>query len=148
MLRYLQTTLLGLTLLCGHTACTSKLVGPTTPSGYFFSLQTYDQDLWLVGLETPVVERLARVAELTVRVQDAQGRPVDGVAVAFSVEPAWVQSVSLTPERTRTQSGTARAILEPATIGVLHVQAQVENLTQDILIRVSNASTSNPSGGN
>src|SRR5262245_24395512 len=121
MLRYLRTTLLGLTLLCGHTACTPKLVGPTMPSHYFFSLQTYDQDLYLIGLDTPVVERLAREAELTVRVQDAQGQPVDGVAVVFAVEPSWVDSVSLTPEHALTQGGTARALLKPGTTGVVRV---------------------------
>jgi hypothetical protein len=83
------------------------------------------------------------VATLAVRVQDAQGRSVDGVTVIFAVEPAWEQRVFLTPERAITRDGMARAVLEPQTTGALRVMVHVENLTQQVSINVVPA----PAGG-
>jgi hypothetical protein len=96
MIRYMRTVLLSLALMCSSVACAPKLGGPTVPSGYFFSLYTYDSQIWLQLSQSMLAGRSPRVAELVVRVQDAQGRPVDGVAVRFELEPVWQQSASIT----------------------------------------------------
>jgi hypothetical protein len=94
MPRYMQTILLSLTLGWSSMACAPKLGGPTVPSSYVFSMDTSDFRIWLQPLGPPLVARLPRVAELVVRVQDAQGRPVDGVAVRFDLEPTCRQRAS------------------------------------------------------
>jgi len=91
------------------------------------------------------VARFRRVSELVVRVQDAQGRPVDGVPVVFALEPEWQQSASITPQQTSTRNGMVRAILEPKTTGAIRVMARVENVTQAVVITVSNPGTSGSS---
>jgi hypothetical protein len=82
------------------------------------------------------------VAALVVQVQDAQGHPVDGVLVAFALEPEWQQSASITPPQARTRHGMVRAILEPKTTGAIRVMARVENVTQAVVIAVSNPGAS------
>jgi hypothetical protein len=72
-----------------------------------------------------------------VRVQDAQGPPVDGIAVVFGLEPTWQQSASITPQQASTRDGIVRAILEPKTTGLIRVMARVENVTQEVAIVVS-----------
>ena len=141
MNRYRQLTLLNLLLLCSSLACTPKLVGPTVPSGHFFAVQPSDTVIWLLHPTAPRVARLPRVATLVVRVQDAQGRPVDGATVTFAVTPAWEQSVSITPPRAVTRDGMARAVLEPQTTGALQVMVHVENLTQRVTITVATEPT-------
>jgi hypothetical protein len=79
--------------------------------------------------QTP--ENYLGFGELVVRVQDAQGQPVDGVSVEFHVEPSWIQSTAITPQRAITEDGVARAIIEPRTIGVVHVMARVENAARE-----------------
>lgn len=131
--------LLSLLLLGSSMACAPKLLGPSVPSGYFFTFHTDFNSIWLVPPESPFAARFPRVAELVARVQDAQGRPVDGVMVEFAVEPGWTHSASITPPRAMTRAGVARAVLEPQTTGVVQVMAHIENLTQEITVRVSNA---------
>lgn len=138
MTRCIQTVLLSLTLAWSSMACAPQLAGPTTPSHYVFSLHTSDSQIWLVFPQSPLAARLPRVAELVVRVQDEQGRPVDGVEVRFELEPGWQHSASVTPQQARTRDGMVRAILEPQTTGVLRVRAHVENVTQESSIAVSN----------
>ena len=120
--------LLCLLVVGSSLACTPqpKLVGPTVPSGYFFTARARD-------IKT---ERLPASAELTVRVQDAQGQPVDGVPVQFQVEPAWVSSASVSPQRAMTNSGTARAVFQTERAGSARVQVRVENTTQEAIITV------------
>jgi len=77
---------------------------------------------------------------VVVRVQDAQGQPVDGVAVMFYVEPSWTQSVSLTPAEALTRHGEAHTILQPSTTGIIHVMARVDNVVREAAITVSNRS--------
>jgi hypothetical protein len=73
---------------------------------------------------------LPRASALIVRVQDAQGRPVDGVPVTFELEPGWAESIALAPSQTSTRGGIAQAILsESRTTGVVHVMARVDNVT-------------------
>jgi hypothetical protein len=137
MTGYMPTVLLSLVLVCSSTACAPKLGGPTVPSGYLFLLYTYDSQIWLQLSGSPAAARLPRVAELVVRVQDAQGRPVDGIAVVFELEPTWQQSASITPQQASTRDGIVRAILEPKTTGRIRVMARVENVTQEVAIVVS-----------
>jgi len=121
--------LLCLLVVGSSLACTPqpKLVGPTVPSGYFFAVRVPD-------IKT---ERLPASAELTVRVQDAQGQPVDGVPVQFQVEPAGERSASVSPQRAMTNSGTARAVFQAESAGRARVQVRVENTTQEAVITVT-----------
>jgi hypothetical protein len=67
-------------------------------------------------------------AAVVVRVQDGQGRPVDGVAVAFALEPAWSQSAVLAPAAAVTHGGIARTIFSaPQTTGRVRISARVDN---------------------
>jgi hypothetical protein len=75
--------LLCIALTVGNLACAPKRLGPTLTSGYFFSILT--TTTVLRGESTPLV----------IRVQDAQGNPVDGIAVEFEVEPDWSQAASV-----------------------------------------------------
>ena len=141
MIRSMHVALLGLALVCGSIGCAPKLIGPTSPSGVFFSVRLLEPHIFLVSSAS--VLGLPRVAEVIVHVQDAQGHPVDGISVEFQVEPAWRQSASLRPQHTITRGGIARAVLEPSNMGVVRVTARVENSTQKVAIVVSPA----PSGG-
>ena len=141
MIRSTHVALLCLALACGSIACAPKLIGPTSPSGVFFSLRLLESHIFLLSSESGL--ELPLVAEVIVHVQNAQGHPVDGISVEFQVEPAWRQSASLMPQHTITHGGIARAVLEPSSIGVVRVTARVENSTQKVAIVVSPA----PSGG-
>src|SRR5712691_13323879 len=119
-----------LVLTLGGTACAPQLVGPTPGAGYRFSLEVSNPIIWLGPGVLTSEARFPHAAELLVRVQDAQGRPVDGVPVTFEVEPEWARSIALAPSQTSTRGGIARAILyEPQTIGVVRVMARVDNVT-------------------
>ncbi len=106
-LRHVRVMLLCLVLAYGSVACAPKLVGPTVSSGYFFSLWVSDPEIWLLLEGSSLEEYFPRVAELTVRVQNAQGQPVDGVPVMFQVEPDWVQDASVIPQSAITRDGVA-----------------------------------------
>ena len=137
MARRMALVSMCLVLMLGGTACAPKLVGPTPGAGYRFSLEVSDPIIWMgPGLLVGGVQ-LLQVAELIVRVQDAQGRPVDGVPVTFEVEPGWARSIALAPSQTSTRGGIARAILsEPQTIGVVRVMARVDNVTAQATLTV------------
>ena len=122
----------GLPLLCFGlayclTACAPKLVGPTAPSGYFFSMQTSTAIIWLGVNSYALAERFPPTAEVSVRVQDTHGQPVNGVPVTFEVEPQWVQYASVTPSQVTTRGGVARSVFEARLIGVVQVTARVDN---------------------
>jgi hypothetical protein len=72
-------------------------VGPTA-AGYVSALDVPTSIIFL-----------GETAELIVSVRNAQGQLVDGIPVFFQVEPAWVQSASVSPQVVSTQQGTARA---------------------------------------
>ena len=130
MARHMALVLMCLALLSGGTACTPKLVGPTPSAGYSFSLEVSDPIIWMGAGLLGKGPQLPRSSTLTVRVQDAQGRPVDGVPVTFQLEPEWAESITLTPSQTSTRGGIAQAILsESQTTGVVHVMARVDNVT-------------------
>jgi hypothetical protein len=139
MTRYVSVLLLAAMLVCGGMGCAPKRIGPTQPSGYFFSLDVSDTQIYL--LVNPTVYRsLPGVAHVYVRVQNAQGQPVNGVPVEFEVDPAWTRNASLIPQRTVTQGGTAHAVFQAQAIGVVRIVVRVEDRTQDVRIAVSTPS--------
>ena len=130
MAQHMALVSMCLVLMLGGTACAPKLVGPTPGAGYRFSLEVSEPIIWMGAGIFGGGPQLPRTADLIVRVQDAQGRPVDGVPVMFEVEPGWARSLSLDPSQTSTRGGIARATLsEPLTTGVVHVMARVDNVT-------------------
>lgn len=130
MTRRLALVLVCLGLALGGTACAPTLVGPTAGSGYVFSLEVSNPTVWLGPMDSVTARHFPQVTELIVRVQDAQGQPVDGVPVMFEVEPGWAGSASLSPSQTSTRGGIAQALFfEPQTTGVVRVMARVDNTT-------------------
>jgi hypothetical protein len=127
--------LLALTLVFGSVGCTPKLLGPTS-SGYFFSLQASDRNVWLEPSNPILYAPYPTSSILTVRVQDAQGRPVDGVPVRFQVEPDWSRDAEIVPQQTTTQNGRAQATFQAFAMGMVHVQAYVDTMTQQVSITV------------
>jgi hypothetical protein len=115
--------------------CAPSLVGPTSPSGYLFSLQVSDHQLWLERTRDSLV--YPSVATLVVRVQDSQGRGVDNVPVSFNVSDNGTQDKLLTPMQATTQGGLATTLFQPTTICVYYVTAQVEQRTQQAVIYVN-----------
>lgn len=62
------------------------------------------------------------------RVQDGRGRYVDGVAVAFELEPGWAQSAVLSPLQAVTRGGVVRAAFPaPQATGMVRITARVDN---------------------
>ena len=136
MPRHVRVMLLCLALAYGSMACAPKLLGPTVPSGYFFSLWVSDPQIWLLLSGDILEEQYPSFAELTVRVQNAQGQPVDGVPVTFQVEPDWVQDASVIPQRAITRGGVAQAVFRAETIGVVRIMVRVDDTTQETKITV------------
>ena len=136
MPRHVRVMLLCLVFACGGMACAPKLIGPTIPSGYFFSLWVSDPDIWLLLSGDILEEQYPSFAEVTVQVQNAQGQPVDGVSVTFQVEPNWVQDASVVPQRAITRGGAAQAVFRAETIGVVRVMVRVDDTTQETVITV------------
>jgi hypothetical protein len=111
-------------LLVSSTACAPPRVGPTVPSGYFFTLIT------------PPTVFYGETTEIIVQVYDAQGNPVDGVAVEFHVEPQWASEAAVAPARTVTHKGAAYTGFRADIIGTVGITAQVEHMTQTATISV------------
>ena len=128
-------------LLWVSTACAPKHTELLSEHGYRVSLDVSDPLIYL----SPRRSNLPQTATLVVRVRDAQGQPVDGIPVRFSVEPSWTQNASLTPAEMLTRNGEARAIFQANTIGVVHVTASVDNVTREATITID--STPTPTGG-
>src|SRR5262245_9812040 len=121
---------LSLVLALEVPACAPQLIGPTAGSGYVFSLQVSQAIIWVGQVDSSVAAQFPQVAEVIVRVQDAQGRTVDGVPVTFELEPAWARSAVLEPSQTTTRGGIARAVFcEPRTTALVPVMAHVANTT-------------------
>lgn len=137
MAQHMALVSMCLVLLLGGIACAPKLVGPTPGAGYRFSLEVSESIIWIGTSLIGGRRELPQASDLIVRVQDAQGRPVDGVPVMFEVEPGWAASISLAPSQTSTRGGIARATLsEPKTTGVVHVMARVDNVTAQARLTV------------
>jgi hypothetical protein len=142
MARRLALVLMSLVLALEVSACAPKLMGPTAGSGYVFSLQTYPTVIWVGVLDLTAAARYPQAAEVIVRVQDAQGRAVDGVPVTFELEPEWAMSTTLVPFQTTTRGGIARAVVsEPKTSGVVRVMARVDNTTAQTRLTVQSYPT-------
>ena len=139
ILQSIILTLLGLGFACGVTACAPKLVGPAVPSGYFFSMQVSTPVIWLGAFDPAVAGRFPTMAEVSVRVQDARGQPVDGVPVTFEVEPQWAQYASVSPSQVTTRGGVARTVFEARLTGVVPVTARVDKTTAQTTITVQNS---------
>ena len=130
MARRMALVFMSLVLALAVPACAPKLVGPTAGSGYVFSLQVSQAIIWVGQVDAAVAAQFPQVTEVIVRVQDAQGRAVDGVPVTFELEPGWASSAMLAPSQTTTRGGIARAVFsEPRTSGVMRVMARVDNTT-------------------
>lgn len=138
--RFLTISLLGLALMGGGMACAPTFIGPTAPSGYQFSLQAYPSQIWLPNQLYTYRQRFPSRATLTVEVQTAQGQPVDGVPVVFSLPSDWSPHASITPQRAITRNGKAQAVFQATTTGAVKVTAHVENKTQEAFIAISNPS--------
>ena len=134
MVRYVPTLCLCFVLLWVSTACAPKHNESAALSehGYRVSLHVSHTLIWLGS--TP---GFPQAAELVVRVRDAQGQPVDGIAVLFSVEPSWTQSASLTPAEALTRNGDVHTIFQASTTGVVHVMARVDNVMRKATITVA-----------
>ncbi len=136
MFQRLRLGLLCLVLAGTGTACAPKFVGPTTASGYFFTLEVSTPTIWL-GVPNSLAGAYPTRAAVVVHVRDGQGRPVNGMPVAFEVEPIWAQSVVLSPPQTVTRDGVARTIFsQPQTIGLVRITARVDNTTARTAIAV------------
>jgi hypothetical protein len=137
MARRMALVLIGLFLALEVPACAPKLVGPTAGSGYVFSLQVSQAIIWVGQVDSAVAAQFPQVTEVIVRVQDAQGRAVDGVPVTFELEPEWARSAVLAPSQTTTRGGIARTVFsEPKTSGVVRVMARVDNTTAQARLTV------------
>jgi hypothetical protein len=100
--------------------------------------------IWLGAFNPGLAERFPTTAEVSVRVQDVPGQPVDGVPVTFEVEPRWAQYASVSPSQVTTRSGMARTVFEARLTGVVRVTARVDNTTAQTRITVQSAPS--PSG--
>jgi hypothetical protein len=121
---YRRLLFLSVVLLMSSTACAPPRVGPTVPSGYFFTLIA------------PSIVFYGEATEIIARVYDTQGNPVDGVAVEFQVDPKWATEAAVTPSRTVTHKGTAHTGFRADRVGTVRITAQVEHMTQTASISV------------
>jgi len=129
MLQRTKRSLLCLVLASTCAACAPQVVGPTTTSGYFFTLEVPVSIVFL-GVPSAAPRGFPTAAEVVIRVRNGQGQSVDGVPVVFELEPSWAQSAVLSPLQTVTRDGVARAIFsQPQTTGVVHITARVDNTT-------------------
>jgi hypothetical protein len=135
MVRYVLTIGFCCLLLWVSTACAPGHNGPEALSehGYRVSLHVSDP-LIRLGPAGPAIPNTAAVV---VRVRDAQGQPVDGIAVVFSVEPSWTQNASFTPAEALTRNGQARSIFRANTTGVVPIMARADNVTRTAHITVA-----------
>jgi len=135
MARYVPTIGLCCMLLWVCMACVPKDNGPAAllEHGYRVSLHVSDPLIQL----GPGGPGIPNTAEVVVRVHNAQGQSVNGIAVVFSVEPSWTQNASFTPTEALTRNGQARSILQANTTGVVHIMARVDNVTRVAHITVA-----------
>ncbi|MGE3541675.1 MAG: Ig-like domain-containing protein [Candidatus Tectimicrobiota bacterium] len=104
--------------------CQPTALPPTSPSGYRLTVPEASQTLRMHPLP------------LTVRVQDAAGKPVDEVPVQFHLSDAWSGRAQLDPPTVVTRQGQATTTLRARTAGRLTVQVTVEDRTVTVPITV------------
>ena len=136
MIQYVSTIGICCLLLWVSTACAPKHQESAALSerGYRVSMHVSDTLIYL-GFVDP--RRRPQTSEVVVRVRDAQGQPVDGIAVVFSVEPSWTQNASLIPAEALTRNGKAHTIFQANTTGVVHVMARADNVIRAATITVA-----------
>ena len=136
MVRYVPTIGCCCLLLWVSIACAPKHQDSAALSerGYRVSMHVSDRLIYLGAVDP---RRRPQTSEVVVRVRDAQGQPVDGIAVVFSVEPSWTQSASLIPAEVLTRNGKAHTIFQANTTGVVHVMARADNVTRVATITVA-----------
>ena len=113
MRRYVPIVCLALLLLWGITGCALQQGESAALSERWYRVSLHISDT-LIWFDVPVPLRLPQSAEVVVRVRDAQGQPVDGIAVMFSVEPSWTQHASLTLLRRPHATGKRVPSFKPA----------------------------------
>ena len=114
-------------LACGIQQAEPPIV---SEAGYVITLRTAPERIWMAPPVSTVANNYLGFGEIVVQVQDAQGQPLDSVPVAFQVEPAWIQSASVTPQQVLTRGGQARAFIKPSTTGVVNVMVRVNDVTR------------------
>lgn len=137
MRRSMSLSLLGLACAVGAMASTSQRVGPT-PAAYSLSLRVADTAVCPPYPELAFDVAYPIAAELLLDVRNAQGQPVDGVPVAFQIDPAWVESTSISPQRAITRSGKVRVVLQTTSVDIVRFVVRVDQTVQEIEIAVTN----------
>jgi len=146
--RFVILILLALSPMVAGIACAPTFTEPTAPSGYRFSLQAYPSPIQLPShLSFGNPQAYPTESTLTVTVRNAQGQPVDGVPVLFSLPSDWTAYASLTPPRVVTQNGKAEAVFQATTTGAVAVTAQVENQTREVFVIIHSPSSGPPGSG-
>ncbi len=132
MQRYVILSLLGLTLLLGIMACAPMQAEPPvrTQSGYTLSIETKPDTLWVKGPVSYTPNNQLGLGGLIVHVRDAQGQPVEGVPVSFTVESDWEADVTMWTDESTAEDGRARAIIQPSFEGDIKVYVRVDNSMQ------------------
>ena len=126
---------------CHTVACVAILVGllgsasPAQPVLLGRS-PTLPSARYRVTLETPQTIFQWQGAPVVVHVQNEHGRPVDGISVAFQVDPPWARYASIRPARARTQGGRVRAIVRVDVVGRVQITVRVGALTKQATIAV------------
>jgi hypothetical protein len=146
--RSVPTGCLALLLLWGSLACTLKYRESSALSarGERVCLQVADTRIFFGYFGFPDA-RFPHTTEVVVRVRDAQGQPVDGLAVQFSVEPSWTPYASFTPPQALTRQGEARAVFTARTTGVVPIMAHVDTVILRAAITVERRPIPTDAGG-
>ena len=113
--RHAVTMLVGLVGLMS--GCQPQLLGPTTPSAYHMHLPVASQTL------------PGRLLALTVRVTDAEGKPVEDVPVHFHLPPTSAVRAEIDPPIVNTRFGRATTTLLARSPGSITVHVRVEDLS-------------------
>lgn len=132
MKRHTTLALLSLVLLLSILACAPMQAEPPvqTQSGYSLSIETKPDVVWLKGPVSYTPNNQLGLGGLIVHVRNAQGQPVEGVPVTFTVEPSWADDVTMWNDEVTAEDGRARAIIEPRFEGNIEVYVRVDNKMQ------------------
>lgn len=117
----------------------SGMIGPTA-AGYYFAMTTTSGTLYFYPGSQPTTNSVAAsdypvLAQLTVQVENTQGRPVDGIPVAFELEPKSRLSgmLHISAAKATTKDGTVQVnvwldkSVEATSAG--RIIARVDNMT-------------------
>jgi hypothetical protein len=129
--------LLSLGLAGAHLACAPQHVSaPATPPAPL-TLTVWPPTVWLGAYDAAAMANYPVQAEVIARVQDEQGRPVEGAVVAFALEPDWAQGAVLSPSEVKTHHGVARTTFSaPKTTGRVRLTARTDHRTATAVILV------------